>query len=64
MGADDWYCEQQMAREEKRHEDAAKWLDQMENALARAETARKDIDLILTMRAVRAMLEREVRRDG
>ena len=42
----------------------SKWLDTLENALVRAESARKDIDLILVMRAVRDMLEEEVRIDG
>lgn len=41
-----------------------KWLDVLESALVRAESARKDIDLILVMRAVRDMLEEEVRTDG
>ena len=44
-----------------KHEDAVEWLDEMESALVRAEMARKDIDLIVTMRAVRKMLESEVR---
>ena len=41
----------------------AKWLDVIESALLRAENARKDIDLILVMRAVRDILEEGVRDD-
>lgn len=43
---------------------SAKWLDEIETALIRAEQGMKDIDLILTMRAVRDMLEDEVRKAG
>ena len=45
------------------HDKAVKWLDEMESALVRAEMARKDIDLLFTMRVVREMLEDEVRKD-
>lgn len=45
----------------KREESQSKWLDEMETALVRAETSRKDVDLIVTMRAVRALLERIVK---
>lgn len=45
----------------KREESPSKWLDEMETALVRAETSRKDIDLIVTMRAVRALLEKTVK---
>lgn len=41
----------------------AMWLDKIEDALIRAETGKKDLDLILTMRAVRTILEREVRKN-
>lgn len=47
----------------KRKESLVKWLDEMESALLRAENGKKDLDLIVTMRAVRAMLERQVRDD-
>ena len=45
----------------KEKKDLSKWLDEMETALVRAETSRKDIDLIVTMRAVRALLEKDVK---
>ncbi len=45
------------------HDRAVKWLDTMESALVRAETARKDIDLILMMRLERDRLESEVRNE-
>lgn len=45
------------------HDKAVKWLSEMESALVRAETARKDIDLLVVMRVVRDMLEGEVRGD-
>lgn len=40
-----------------------KWLDTVETALVRAETARKDIDLVLVMRILRDMLEEDVRNE-
>lgn len=43
------------------HDKAVKWLDTIESALVRAETARKDIDLILVMRILREELEEDVR---
>lgn len=43
------------------NKDSARWLDTMETALVRAETARKDIDLLLVMRALRDIFEGEVR---
>lgn len=61
MGCDDWYGETEQAKEKKRHEDAAKWLNAMENAVGRAETARKDIDLIIIMRAVYHILKHLVK---
>ena len=45
------------------HDKAVKWLDKLESALVRAETARKDIDLILVMRLLREELEEDVRKD-
>ena len=39
----------------------AKLLDAIENALVRAEKAKKDIDLILVMRILRNILEEDVR---
>lgn len=42
--------------------DKIKWLDQLESALVRAEKARKDIDLLLIMRAMRDLLEEEVKK--
>ena len=44
--------------------DKAKWLDAIESALIRAEESRKDIDLILVMRALRDWLEEEVRKQN
>lgn len=44
--------------------DKVKWLDIMETALVRAEGTRKDIDLILVMRAMRDFLEEEVRNES
>ena len=44
------------------HDKAVKWLDELESALVRAETARKDIDLILVMRLLREELEEDVRK--
>ena len=44
------------------HEKKVKWLDEIESALVRAETARKDIDLILVMRLLREELEEDVRK--
>ncbi len=32
------------------HEEAVKWLEQIENSLTRAEQAKKDIDLIILLR--------------
>lgn len=46
---------------EMTHEKKVKWLDEIESALVRAETARKDIDIILLMRLARDILESEVR---
>lgn len=43
------------------HEKEVKWLDEIESALVRAETARKDLDIILLMRFVRDYLESEVK---
>ena len=43
------------------HEKNVKWLDEIESALVRAETARKDLDIILLMRFVRDYLESEVK---
>ena len=43
------------------HEKKVKWLDEIESALVRAETARKDLDIILLMRFVRDYLESEVK---
>jgi hypothetical protein len=45
------------------HDKAVKWLDEIESALVRAETARKDIDLILVMRILREELEEDVRQE-
>lgn len=45
------------------HDRAVKWLDEIESALVRAETARKDIDLILVMRLLREELEEDVRKE-
>lgn len=45
------------------YEQKVKWLDTIESALVRAETARKDIDLILMMRLERDRLESEVRNE-
>lgn len=45
------------------HDKAVKWLDEIESALVRAETARKDIDLILVMRLLREELEEDVRKE-
>lgn len=45
------------------HDKAVKWLDEIESALVRAESARKDIDLILMMRLERDRLESEVRNE-
>lgn len=45
------------------HDKAVKWLDTIESALVRAETARKDIDLILVMRLLREELEEDVRKE-
>ena len=50
-------------RNSMNHDKAVKRLDEMESALVRAEMARKDIDLLFTMRIVREMLEDEVRKD-
>lgn len=41
----------------------SKWLDEIETALVRAETAKKDLDLLVVMRAVREILEHEVRKE-
>lgn len=38
-----------------------KWLNVIETTLIRAETARKDIDLVLVMRILRDILEEDVR---
>lgn len=32
------------------HDEWAKWADQLENSLVRAETARKDVELIVVLR--------------
>ncbi len=32
------------------HDEWVKWADQLENSLVRAETARKDVDLIVVLR--------------
>lgn len=32
------------------HEEAVKWLDQLETSLARAEQGKKDIDLVILLR--------------
>lgn len=45
------------------YEQKVKWLDTIESALVRAETARKDIDLILVMRLLREELEEDVRKE-
>lgn len=33
-----------------KHDDWVKWLDQLESSLVRAETAKKDIDILLLLR--------------
>ena len=56
-------CVQLVDKRQKRSE-IVKWLDEIETDLIRAERARKDIDLLVTMRAVRAILEKIVREES
>lgn len=44
-----------------KHDDWVKWLDQLENSLVRAETARKDVDLIVVLRLAHQIAKERVR---
>ena len=44
-----------------KHEEAVKIMDQMENCLVRAEMAKKDLDLIVALRALYKLYEEVVR---
>ena len=45
------------------HEEAVKWLDQLETSLVRAEKAKKDIDTIILLRLAYELLKEKVK-DG
>lgn len=43
------------------HDEWVKWLDQLENSLVRAESARKDVDLIVILRLAHAIAKERVK---
>ena len=44
-----------------KHEEAVKWLDQIETSLVRAEKAKKDIDTIILLRLAYEILKEKVK---
>ena len=44
-----------------KHDDWVKWCDQLENSLVRAETARKDVDLIVVLRLAHQIAKERVK---
>lgn len=45
------------------HDEKVKWLDQLESSLVRAETSRKDVDLIVALRLLYQIMKEEVKND-
>lgn len=44
------------------HDDWVKWCDQLENSLVRAESARKDVDLIVMLRLAHQIAKEQVKK--
>ena len=44
-----------------KHDDWVKWLDQLESSLVRAETAKKDIDILLLLRFAFQVVKEKVK---
>ncbi len=45
------------------HDEKVKILDQLENSLVRAESSRKDVDLLVCLRALYSLFKDEVKHD-
>ena len=46
------------------HDEWVKWADQIENSLVRAESSRKDVDLIVILRLAYQIAKERVKRGG
>lgn len=46
-----------------KREQAAKYLDQLQDCLLRAETAKKDVDLLAALRVIYALLEDWIKKE-
>lgn len=46
------------------HDEKVKYLDQLENSLVRAESSRKDVDLLVCLRALYSLFKDEVKNDS
>lgn len=47
-----------------KHDEAVKILDELENCLLRAETARKDIDLLVALRVLYKIIKEKINEDA
>ena len=46
------------------HDEKVKYLDQLEDSLVRAETSRKDVDLLVCLRVLYSLFKDEVKNDS
>ena len=46
------------------HDEKVKYLDQLEDSLVRAETSRKDVDLLVCLRVLYFLFKDEVKNDS
>lgn len=46
------------------HDEKVKILDQLENSLVRAETSRKDVDLLVCLKVLYSLFKDEVKNDA